>query len=75
MYAQRVTMRLLSLGLFMLACAIGAALGTLIVVEIGSVRLPAFWPVSGILVGALLLTEPRRWTAYLASASSLAAIA
>lgn len=75
MYAQRVRMRLLSLGLFMLACAIGAALGTLIVVEIGIVRLPAFWPVSGILLGALLLTEPRRWTAYVASASAIAAIA
>jgi integral membrane sensor domain MASE1 len=65
-------MPLLSLGLFAIACAGGAALGTLIVVEVGGISLPAFWPLSGILLGALLLTEPRRWMPYLVTASAIA---
>lgn len=65
----------MSRGLFALTCAGGAALGLSIVVEIGGVSLPAVWPLSGILAGALLLTEPRRWAWYLAPASAIAAIA
>jgi integral membrane sensor domain MASE1 len=66
---------LLLLGLFALACAGGAALGLSIVVGFGGVRLPAFWPLCGVLLGALLLAEPRRWAEYVASASTIAAIA
>ena len=64
-----------SLGSFALACAGGAALGLSIVVEVDGVRLPVFWPVNGILVGALLLTEPRRWAWYVAPACAIAAVA
>ena len=49
------------LALFAALCLVAAELGQLIVVPGGSVTLPAFRPLVGVLVAALILSEPPRW--------------
>jgi integral membrane sensor domain MASE1 len=56
--------------LFALICLAAAAAGSGIVVPTGGVELPAFWPLSGVLVGALLARPGRRTAAHTAIATS-----
>jgi integral membrane sensor domain MASE1 len=49
------------LPLFAALCLIAAEVGQLIVVPAGSITLPAFCPLIGVLVAALILSEPPRW--------------
>ena len=49
------------LPLFAALCLVAAEVGQLIVVPSGSVTLPAFCPLVGVLVAALVLSEPPRW--------------
>jgi integral membrane sensor domain MASE1 len=48
---------------FALVCLAAAALGNAIVVPIEPGALPAFWPLSGALIGTLVTSERSRWPA------------
>ncbi len=56
------------LALFVAMCLIGAELGQAVVVPVGGLALPALWPLSGVLVAALILADRRRWGMLVASA-------
>ena len=60
---------------FALVCFAAAELGALIEITAGGTTIPAFWPATGIVAGALAVTDRRRWislavVAYIAMGAS-----
>lgn len=58
------------LALFAAIFLISAELGALIVAPVGDAALPAFCPLAGVLVAALILADRRRWRMLVATACS-----
>ena len=57
------------LAFFFFICLISAELGQLVVIPIDRVGVPAVWPLTGVLVGALILADRRRWKLLIAVAA------
>lgn len=65
----------MALGAFALFSLAGAVLGNVVLVSAGDIRLPALWPLSGVLVGTLLLVPARRWASLVLTACAAMLIA